>query len=173
VAYDFNVANGRYLVNLYFANTAGNTSSVGGRVFDIALEHSIVFHGFDQVAAAGGNARAVVRSAVVDVADGDGLQIELLRGSASDPAIKAIEVLVELGSGDATTSTLPTTASTSTTTTLPAATCGDGICSGNGENCFSCPLDCRCMGRGCDKGCCGDGVCWRESIGNCPVDCAQ
>ena len=52
--------------------------------------------------------------------------------------------------------------------------CGDGICAGsaNGEDCFSCDLDCRCAGPGCNA-CCGDGFCGNngEKASNCPVDC--
>ncbi len=52
------------------------------------------------------------------------------------------------------------------------AVCGNGVCEGNGEDCFSCPGDCRCAGPGC-SGCCGDGVCGGsgENASNCPVDC--
>lgn len=54
----------------------------------------------------------------------------------------------------------------------PAAVCGDGICAGKGENCLSCPADCRCQGRGCVHACCGDGLCTgAERSKTCPVDC--
>ncbi|MCH7925466.1 MAG: hypothetical protein IIC51_08030 [Planctomycetes bacterium] len=51
--------------------------------------------------------------------------------------------------------------------------CGDGVCEGNGEDCFSCPADCRCAGGPNCNACCGDGVCGGpgESASNCPVDC--
>jgi len=49
--------------------------------------------------------------------------------------------------------------------------CGDGVCEGGGENCFSCPVDCRCTGKSCSKSCCGDGVCERENSRSCPADC--
>jgi hypothetical protein len=54
----------------------------------------------------------------------------------------------------------------------PLSACGDGVCEGNGEDCFGCPADCRCTGKGCVKSCCGDGVCVGESARQCPVDCA-
>jgi hypothetical protein len=53
-----------------------------------------------------------------------------------------------------------------------AGSCGDGICDGNGEDCFSCPSDCRCTGKNCSRGCCGDGICAGERPSNCSVDCA-
>ncbi|MBD3388834.1 MAG: S8 family serine peptidase [Candidatus Altiarchaeales archaeon] len=39
-----------------------------------------------------------------------------------------------------------------------ATTCGNGVCEGNGEDCHSCPGDCACVGRNCERGCCGDGI---------------
>jgi len=53
--------------------------------------------------------------------------------------------------------------------------CGNGVCEGSGEDCFSCPADCRCAGgRNC-RACCGDGVCGGpgENANNCPVDCGR
>jgi subtilisin family serine protease len=54
----------------------------------------------------------------------------------------------------------------------PSAVCGNGVCEGSGEDCFSCSADCRCAGPACDA-CCGDGVCGGrgEKAKNCPVDC--
>lgn len=53
----------------------------------------------------------------------------------------------------------------------PSATCGDGICAGDGEDCHSCPSDCRCAGKQCSSACCGDGICAKENSKSCPVDC--
>lgn len=52
--------------------------------------------------------------------------------------------------------------------------CGDGYCAGYllGENCLTCPQDCLCLGKNCSKACCGDGVCRKENINQCPVDCS-
>jgi len=90
--YSFNVANGQYLVNLYFANGYTGTATGGSRVFDIQVEGVTVYPDFDQVDAAGGSGIAVVRSAIADVSDGNGLQIQFLH-AVENPAIKAIEVL--------------------------------------------------------------------------------
>ena len=89
--YSFPVANGRYLVNLYFANTYSGTTVMGSRVFDVLAEDKLVLDDFDQVAAAGGDRRAVVRSVIVLVAD-ETLDLEF-RHEIENPAIKAIEVL--------------------------------------------------------------------------------
>lgn len=54
------------------------------------------------------------------------------------------------------------------------AVCGDKVCAGSaaGEDCFTCPDDCRGTGKNNSKSCCGDGVCVNsENSKNCPVDC--
>jgi hypothetical protein len=53
----------------------------------------------------------------------------------------------------------------------PIGVCGDGVCAGGGENCFTCATDCRCTGKACAKGCCGDGLCLHENAKTCPIDC--
>jgi len=90
--YDFALPTGVYLVNLYFANTQARTTSEGARVFDIDIENRTVYQAFDQVAAAGGSGKVVVRSALVEVLDGDGLNI-IFQPRVGDAAVKAIEVL--------------------------------------------------------------------------------
>jgi hypothetical protein len=60
-------------------------------VFDVLAENATVLDDFDQVAAAGGDRTAVVRSVITAVADGS-LDLEFRHG-VQNPAIKAIEVL--------------------------------------------------------------------------------
>ena len=88
----FTVPNGRYIVNLFFANTRTDTTTAGSRVFDILVEGNLVYNDFDQIVAAGGSGKAVVRAADVTVTDGNGSGSSLAR-QVGDPAIKAIEVL--------------------------------------------------------------------------------
>lgn len=90
--YSFDVPNGRYIVNLLFANVSTTTVKVGSRIFDVAIEGELVLDDFDQVLAAGGSGRAVNRSIFVDVTAGEGLQIEFITVK-DHPAIKGIEVL--------------------------------------------------------------------------------
>lgn len=92
LAYSFGVPDGSYIVNLLFANVYTGTFSVGARVFDVAIEGAVVLEDFDQVLAAGSSGRAVARSLIVDVADGDGIQIEFLP-ILENPAVKGIEIL--------------------------------------------------------------------------------
>jgi hypothetical protein len=92
LSYGFSVPNGTYVVNLFFANTSTKTVAAGKCVFDIRIEGTTVYANFDQVVVAGGSGIAVVRSAVVNVADGNGLQLDFVH-KVDNPAIKAIEVL--------------------------------------------------------------------------------
>ena len=96
--YSFAVPNGPYLVNLYFANSYSGTAAVGSRTFNILVEGAVAYAGFDQVSVAGGSGIAVVRSKVVNVADGT-LNISFVHG-VENPALKAIEVLRQDRDGD-------------------------------------------------------------------------
>jgi hypothetical protein len=91
LGYSFNVPNGTYVVNMFFANTYKTTRIPGKRVFDISIEGRLVYPAFDQVAQAGGSRIALLRAAVVTVADGNGLQIDFGH-VVENPTIKAIEV---------------------------------------------------------------------------------
>ena len=121
--YSFNVPDGLYVLNLFFASTYDGSTMVGDRVFDIYAEGVLEYAAFDQVAAAGASERVVVRSMVVTVADGNGLQFHMERISQS-PALKAIELLH--GDGFMPSTTLPPTTSTTfaptTTSTLAPST---------------------------------------------------
>ena len=97
--YSFNVPNGRYIVNLFFANTFTGTTGVGQRTFDIKVEGQTKYTNFDQVAAAGASGKAVVRAVDVTVTDGNGLQIEFIH-KVENPSIKAIEVIAVSGCTD-------------------------------------------------------------------------
>jgi hypothetical protein len=93
LGYSFDVPDGSYVVNLFFANIYPTTATVGSRVMDLIIEDEMVYTGFDQIAAAAGATQtAVVRSAVVTVDDGNGLQI-VFDHVIENPAVKAIEVL--------------------------------------------------------------------------------
>jgi hypothetical protein len=113
LSYTFAVPDGRYLVNLFFANTYTGTTAAGARKFDIRIEGALVYDDFDQVVAAGGSGIAVLRSAVVTVSDGNGLRIEF--GHVTEnPSVKAIEIFAE---APLTTTTLPPTTTLGQTTT--------------------------------------------------------
>ena len=87
------IPDGTYEVILHFSemSTAG---ARGKRVSNVFIEGAQVLTNLDVYAAAGGSLRALVRSFVVTVADGNGLQIELTK-VAGYPQINGIEILSE------------------------------------------------------------------------------
>jgi hypothetical protein len=87
--YSFDVPNGDYVVNLYFAEVYTGVLRQGGRVFDILLEGYKVESKFDIYSVAGANA-AHMRSYEVSVVDGQ-INMEFLHG-VENPTIAAIEV---------------------------------------------------------------------------------
>ncbi|SNS31086.1 malectin domain-containing carbohydrate-binding protein [Tropicimonas sediminicola] len=91
MSWDFVVADGDYIVNLYFAEVWTGAQSAGARVFDINIENMLVEDDFDITAVFGWNT-ADVRSYEVTVADGV-LDIDFLKGSANNPKISAIEIV--------------------------------------------------------------------------------
>ncbi len=86
--WQFPVSVGSYRVRLYFAEVFINT--VGGRVFDVQIENTLVMDNFDIFAEVGQNT-AVVKTFDVSVLD-DNLTITFLRG-VQNPFINAIEIL--------------------------------------------------------------------------------
>jgi len=92
--WNFPVSPGRYLVRIYFAETFFNSQQIGARVFDIAIENSIVLNDYDIVADVGG--RAVAKSFLVTT--DSNIDIDFLRVT-ENPTVRAIEIL--------TASTLP------------------------------------------------------------------
>ena len=88
--YSFDVPNGDYVVNLYFAEVYTGVLRQGGRVFDVLLEGYNVERKFDIYSVAGANA-AHMRSYDVSVVDGQ-LNMEFIHG-VENPTISAIEVL--------------------------------------------------------------------------------
>ncbi|MBD0257107.1 MAG: T9SS type A sorting domain-containing protein, partial [Cytophagales bacterium] len=94
-AYNFPTGNGSYDVVLHFAETYfGNTApgGIGSRKFHVNAEGVRKLTDYDVFARAGGALRVAQETFRVTVADGT-LNLSFLKGSADNPAIKAIEVL--------------------------------------------------------------------------------
>jgi hypothetical protein len=94
-SYNFPTGNGSYDVVLHFAETYwGNTApgGMGSRKFHVNLEGARKLTDYDVFAKAGGALRATQETFRVTVGDGT-LNVSFLRGTADNPAIKAIEVL--------------------------------------------------------------------------------
>ena len=139
--YDFDLPDGSYLVNLYFANSYDQTATVGSRIFDVLIEGNLVYDDFDQVAAAGGSGVALVRSALVTVSDGNGLQLDFTHG-VQNPAIKAIEVLApdcsvdaDCDDGNDCTSEVCVAGSCQVTPVADGLSCDDGVACTNLDAC--------------------------------------
>lgn len=82
--------NGKYQVNLHFAETYQGISSAGQRVFGFTVQGK-EFKDFDPFQKAGGLRKAYIESVPVEVTDGE-LKITF-KQQVENPAIKAIEIL--------------------------------------------------------------------------------
>ncbi|HBA85937.1 MAG TPA: hypothetical protein DCZ95_17780 [Verrucomicrobia bacterium] len=91
VDYSFSsVADGMYTVKLHFAEIFATTP--GARVFSVDLEGQRVLTNLDIFAQAGGRDRALVRTFVVTVAGGNGLQIHA-QATVNNAKFSGIEVI--------------------------------------------------------------------------------
>ncbi|MGV3642122.1 MAG: malectin domain-containing carbohydrate-binding protein [Adhaeribacter sp.] len=103
-SYDLPVANGSYTVVLHFAEIYWNTR--GQRVFDVAMEGSLVLDNYDIMKKTGTNFTAASESFVVEVADGLlNIHFSALAstGGINRPKVSAIEVIPYSGSNQART----------------------------------------------------------------------
>lgn len=82
--------NGKYVVNLHFAETFQGIAAAGQRVFSFKVQEK-EFKDFDIWQKAGGLRKAYVESVPVEIADGE-LKITF-KQQVENPAIKAIEIL--------------------------------------------------------------------------------
>jgi len=88
--YRFDVPNGRYEVELRFAELWWATS--GKRIFDVIIEGQVKLDDYDVYAAAGARFRATVETFVVTVGDGQ-LNVDFALGSKDCPMINALRVI--------------------------------------------------------------------------------
>jgi len=78
-------------VRLYFANQYSGTSTVGTRIFDVALEGNTVLDHLDIICAAGGTLTATMREFTV-TSDGT-INIDFIHEQPDNPLINAIEII--------------------------------------------------------------------------------
>jgi hypothetical protein len=82
---------GRYTVRLHFAELA--FSSVGARLFNVAINGTTVLNNFDIFATAGASNKALVEQ-FTSIADATGkITISYQKGSADDPKSSGIEII--------------------------------------------------------------------------------
>lgn len=89
--YTFNVTNGPYQVNLYFAEEAPRAEVVGGRVFSISAQGTVELSNLDVFAVVGANT-ALIESIPATVTNGT-LTIGFTAVSGLAPKVSAIEIL--------------------------------------------------------------------------------
>jgi len=89
-SYALPVANGSYILGLSFAEIDGNTK--GGRLFNVTANGTALLTGFDIYAAAGGANKAITKSFLVKVTNGQ-LSLAFTGTTGQQAAIAAISVL--------------------------------------------------------------------------------
>jgi predicted esterase len=94
IKYKFPVSNGKYIVNLFFAETPynGGATAVGQKIFHINVDGIRVLSNFDPFAEGGRN--AIQKQFIVSITDGM-LEVELPR-SLGKPYINGLEI-IQLG----------------------------------------------------------------------------
>lgn len=91
LAYDFDVPDGEYRVNLHFSEDYNPASVVRGRIFSVFIENDQVLDHLDIFAEAGHDT-ALVKSFDITVSDGN-LNITFQHEQVEDSKINAIEIL--------------------------------------------------------------------------------
>jgi len=89
--YSFQVPDGKYQVNLYFAEGTPIDEKIGARIFDVSVQGADVFPKFDIFSEAGANA-ALIKTSAATVTNGT-LTIAFKYDSGSEPMVNAIEIL--------------------------------------------------------------------------------
>ncbi len=89
--YSFQLPDGKYQVNLYFAEGTPADEKIGARVFDVSVQGADVFPKFDIFREVGANA-ALIKTTTATVTNGT-LKIAFKYDSGSEPAINAMEIL--------------------------------------------------------------------------------
>jgi hypothetical protein len=90
-AYSFQVPNGKYQINLYFAEATPADERTGARVFNVSVQGTVVFPSFDIFSEAGAKA-ALIKTTAASVTNGT-LTIGFGYGSGAEPEVSAIEIL--------------------------------------------------------------------------------
>jgi len=93
--YRFDVPNGRYQVELRFAEIYSTLDEAGERVFDVQIEGQTVLNDFDVVEQAQGQYRALIRRFTVDLGD-EQLNVTFVRdwvNGVENPIINALAVV--------------------------------------------------------------------------------
>jgi hypothetical protein len=89
--YSFQVPDGKYQVNLYFAEGTPVDEKIGARVFDVSIQGITVFPSLDIFREVGANT-ALIKTAATTVTNGT-ITIAFKYNTGSEPEVNAIEIL--------------------------------------------------------------------------------
>lgn len=89
--YSFQIPDGKYQVNLYFAEANSTFEKLGARVFNVSVQGSLVFPNLDIFSEVGANT-ALIESTTASVTNGT-LTLAFGYVSGGEPDVSAIEVL--------------------------------------------------------------------------------
>lgn len=98
--YTFHVLNGKYHVNLYFAETSNRLDQAGARVFNVKLQGNLIYPNLDIFAAVGADAPLVEGTDIAVTGGAVTIEFDNVVHSAK---IDAIEILPEANSSPALT----------------------------------------------------------------------
>jgi hypothetical protein len=90
-SYTFQVPNGNYQINLYFAEGTPADEKIGGRVFDVDVQGTAAFSSLDIFQEVGANT-ALIKTTTASVTSGT-LTITFQHDSGAEPLVDAIEIL--------------------------------------------------------------------------------
>lgn len=82
-----------YTARLHFAEISPSVTAANQRLFHVAINGSQVLTNFDVFATAGGKYRATTRQFTVNANSSGQIVIEMLRGSANEAKLSAVEIL--------------------------------------------------------------------------------
>lgn len=102
----------------------------------------------------------------LDCDDGNACTIDTCNFAGTCEAICSYADITECLGGDG---CCPAGCDYGTDSDCSATVCGNGVCEGSGEDCFSCSSDCACVGRDCTRACCGDGVIQEMDYKKCQI----
>jgi hypothetical protein len=89
--YSFQVPDGKYQVNLYFAEGTAADEKVGARIFDVDVQGLAAFQNLDVFQEAGANT-ALIKTTTATVTNGT-LKIAFKYDTGGEPTVNAIEIL--------------------------------------------------------------------------------
>lgn len=89
-AYNFPTGPGTYDIDLVFAEVFGPAKAVGKRIFDVAIEDTVVLKNFDVFKEAGSGDKEITKSFKAVAIKDDELSVAFIKGTIENPMVSAI-----------------------------------------------------------------------------------